>query len=85
MIKGTTISGFDFEIDEEILDSWEYMEAVREADVHPLAIIDLAIMTLGTNQYNALKEHIRSKYGKLKIDVVKADIISVFNVKVEKN
>lgn len=57
MIRGQTKSGFEFEIDEEVLDNWEILEVIDELEEKPNVIVRLSKMLLEDNQYKALKKH----------------------------
>lgn len=61
-IKGTTSSGFQYELTEESLDNYELLEILSEIDNGDQSKLPIMIeMFLGTEQKEALKEHIRSK------------------------
>ena len=57
MIRGQTKSGFDFEIDEEVLDNWEILEVIDELEEKPNLIVRLSKMLLEDEQYKTLKKH----------------------------
>lgn len=57
MIRGQTKSGFDFEIDEEVLDNWEILEVIDELEEKPNVIVRLSKMLLEDEQYKNLKKH----------------------------
>ena len=57
MIRGQTKSGFDFEIDEEVLDNWEILEVIDELEEKPNLIVRLSKMLLEDEQYKNLKKH----------------------------
>ncbi|MDO4393105.1 MAG: hypothetical protein Q4C80_01660 [Bacillota bacterium] len=55
MIKGTTKTGFEFEIDENVFDDWELVEAFREIERGDDGlIVDVVEQILGIEQKNAL-------------------------------
>lgn len=61
-VKGTTSSGFQYELTEESLDNYELLEILSEIDNGDQSKLPIMIeMFLGTEQKEALKEHIRSK------------------------
>ena len=57
MIRGQTKSGFEFEIDEEVLDNWEILEVIDELEEKPNLIVRLSKMLLEDEQYKKLKKH----------------------------
>ncbi len=65
MITGKTKSGFKFELDENVLDDWEYLEILSEIDEGKVQKLPKMFeMLLGKDQYKALKEFLR-KDGKV--------------------
>lgn len=66
MITGKTSSGFDFHLDEEKTDDYEFLEMVCEIDNGKVSLIPkMAIQLLGKDQMDALKEHVRDSDGKV--------------------
>lgn len=75
MITGKTDRGFEFEIDEEILDDYEFLEAICEIDKGDVSIIpDAARMLLGDEQLKRLKESARNEKGKISTKVMVDEI-----------
>lgn len=66
MIKGTTTTGFKFEIDEEVFNDYELLEALREIDTgNESAIVDVTNCMLTGEQKEALKNHLRNEKGRV--------------------
>lgn len=66
MITGKTSSGFDFHLDEEKTDDYEFLETLCEIDNGNVSLIPkMATQLLGKDQMNALKEHVRDSNGKV--------------------
>ena len=66
MIKGKTKSGFEFEIEEEVLDDYEILEdlcAVDNGEVNKIPKV--ASNILGEEQMKKLKEHLRGENGRV--------------------
>lgn len=61
MKKGKTESGFEFTVDEEILESWEFVELLAEVDENTLKSVSLLKLLLGKEQIDKLKEHLGGK------------------------
>ena len=60
---------FSIEIEEDALNDWEIMESFREIDKGNVsAVVDVAPMLLGDEQYRRLKSEIKETYGKVKLD-----------------
>lgn len=66
MFKGTTKSGFKFEIQEEVFDDYELLETLVDADNGDnMAIFKAIDMILDGAQKNKLKEHVRNENGRV--------------------
>lgn len=80
MLSGRTKSGFEFEIDNDILDDWELLECFREIDRgNEDYIVDAAKQLLGDEQYGKLKDFVREKYGRVKASVMADEIVDIMN------
>lgn len=65
MIKGKTSSGFEFAVDERILEDWSLVEAISMADSDDESeqirgLMNLVKLVLG-DQFDALKKHIADR------------------------
>ena len=68
MLKGTTESGFEYEISDETLDDYELMEELAEIDNGNMGKLPGVIEDiLGMKQKEKLKEHIKEEYGRVSI------------------
>ncbi len=66
MIEGKTKTGFAFELDEEVFNDYELLEALREVDTgNESAIVDVINRMLDKEQRNALKDHLRNEKGRV--------------------
>lgn len=75
MMTGTTSSGFDFEIDESRLDSWELIEDLAAlSDGQELKIVPVAKNLLGEEQLNRLKEHVKEQNGSVSLSAMFKEI-----------
>lgn len=79
MVKGTTQSGFTFEMEPEVLDDMELLEQVVECDENPVALCRVARMILGEEQKKALYNHLRNEKGKVPISAVGKEITEIFS------
>lgn len=60
MLKGITKSGFEYEVEDKALDSWELLESLVEVDEGNVgAIVKVARQLLSKAQLDSLKEHCR--------------------------
>ena len=84
MIKGTTETGFEFEIEDEILDDYELIEVLVDVDGGDMSLVPKMIdMLLGTDQKNKLKEHVRNTAGKVSAKAMMEEIAAIFKAKSE--
>lgn len=60
--KGTTKTGFPFDISMERMENYEIVETIAEIDENPLVLPRLLKLLLG-DQVAALKDHVRGKDG----------------------
>lgn len=56
-MTGTTKSGFNYEIDTELLKKWTFMRLSRKADEDATKLVDLLEYVLGADQTEALADH----------------------------
>lgn len=84
MLKGISASGFEFEIDEEVLDDWEMLELLQEIDDGKIGKLAKAIVfLLGEEQYEKLKNFIKARDGKIKASVMIDEFTSIMNAEKE--
>ncbi len=78
MVKGTTKSGFAFELEPDILDDMELLDQVAECDANPAALSRVIKMVLGEEQRKALYDHLRDERGKVPVNAVGEAITDIF-------
>ena len=65
MLRGKTESGFEFELDDNVLDDWKLVKYLRNVDKGDSQyIVDVAERLLGEEQCEKLENFIEEKYGK---------------------
>ena len=57
MIRGKTKNGFEYTIEDDVMNDWELLEIIDGMDENPQYMVRLAKRLLGSNQYDALKKH----------------------------
>lgn len=77
MIKGKTKSGFNYHIDENILQDYELLEAIAETEKNPIFITKVVRMLLGEDT-DKLKEHVRDENGHVSIEKMNVEITEIF-------
>lgn len=80
MIKGKTKSGFEFEIEEEVLDDYELLELLTETDKgNQVAIFKAIDHILIPDQKKRLKEHVRNEKGRVPASAMIAEITDIIS------
>ncbi|NCC60991.1 MAG: hypothetical protein EOM12_08605 [Verrucomicrobiae bacterium] len=85
MIKGTTKSGFKFEIQDDTLNDYELFEMISVVDVNPLILPRLVARLLGEEQKNNLINHVRGENDIAPLDKVSDEVKEIFETKPVKN
>lgn len=73
-----TKSGFEADIDEDQLDDYRLMKAVREAQTSPVAVVDVVGFVLGDNNEARLIDHLVETTGKASLEAIKEAIGEIF-------
>lgn len=86
-MKGTTSSGFEYNLDETALDDYELLEDLCELDNGNTArTISALNRLLGTEQKDRLKEYLREENGRVPASKMMIEMGEIFNsVKAGKN
>ncbi|MBS4750968.1 hypothetical protein KG091_07740 [Carnobacteriaceae bacterium zg-ZUI78] len=77
MIKGTTQTGFSYEIDDKRLANYELLEYLSELDTNPLLLPKIVKILLG-DQAIALKNHVRDENGLVDMNKMSNEISDIF-------
>lgn len=95
MIKGTTESGFSFEIPDERFNNMEVIDLLREiqrgeegeiGEAEMLfAVSGLAELLLGKKDKKRMYNHLRKESGQVPIDAVMAEVMNIFNASKQGN
>ena len=79
MIKGVTESGFEFELEDDILDDYELLEVLHKIDKGDYGLVpDMVKKLLGVEQKESLKNHIRTDKGKVSSSRMMDEIMQIF-------
>lgn len=79
MITGKTTSGFEFKLEEHVLDNMELLDAIVEADENPAVIPKIVNMVLGKDGKKHLYDHLRTNKGNVPIMAVANEIAEIFS------
>lgn len=81
MRRGKTESGFEFEVNEEILDDYELLELLCQIDDGDTqCTIKMVDRLLGSEQKEKLKDHVRDENGKVSARKLLAEVGEIFNL-----
>ena len=79
MIKGITKTGFEFKLEDEILDDYELLEALCSVDHGNYSdVAKLVEMLLGKEQKEALKTFLRKRDGRGRTSAIMNEISDIF-------
>lgn len=80
-MKGKTDSGFDFDVEKEVFDDMELLDALVEADSGSLmAVSKVAQKVLGTEQKKRLYDHLRQENGRVPVQMVSDEIANIMKL-----
>lgn len=78
MLSGKTASGFAWQVEGEFGDDYELLEAIRRVDSNPTAVVDVIELSLGREQAQRLKEHLRAQNGRVRISDMQTELSEIF-------
>lgn len=79
MLKGTTKTGFRYEIADERLNNFELVEILADIDENPLLMPKLLDLLLGERQARNLKNYLRDEDGFVSTEKIEVTITEIFN------
>lgn len=80
-MKGKTDSGFDFDVEKEVFDDMELLDALVEADSGSLiAVPKVAEKILGKDQKKRLYDHLRQENGRVPVHLVSDEIGNIMKL-----
>lgn len=80
MIEGKTKTGFEFSIDENVMDDWDFFSDVTDlSEGNAVKIVPILKKLLGNEQLNSLKEHCRTESGKVPLSAMVAEYSEIMN------
>jgi len=74
MIQGKTKTGFEFKINDAVLNDYELLELFSDVDENPLLVPKVVKMILGKEQKDALIEHVRNDKGVAPADKIAEEL-----------
>ena len=80
MLKGKTETGFEFEIDEDVKDDMELLDAITYIDKGDWTYVtEVLDRLLGTEQKKKLYDHCRNEKGRAPASVVMQEVKNIFD------
>ena len=80
MLEGTTSTGFAYGVEEDVLDDYELLELMCEADKGKGgAWLEVTEKLLGKKQKEDLKEHVRNEKGKVSAKRMVEEVLEILN------
>ena len=80
MLRGKTESGFEFELDDDVLDDYELLELFCKIDEGETSLTTKMVdILLGEEQKERLKDHVRVKSGRVSSKRLLAEITEILN------
>lgn len=79
MLKGTTKSGFRYEINENIGDDYELLKLITKVEQDGTLIFDLTEKLLGVKQAANLEKFLKKRDGYVSTKKVIEEVIEIFN------
>ena len=80
MLKGTTKSGFNFELNEDDLDDYELFELIVGVGENQFLLPKLVTKLLGEEQKKRLFDHVRTPDGRVRMTVIDKEITDIFSM-----
>lgn len=82
MFTGKTSTGFEFSLQDEVLDDYELLETLQDIDGGDYGkTTKMVTMLLGQAQKDALKDHVRSENGRVSARKMIAEVMEIFESK----
>lgn len=80
MLRGKTESGFEYELDDDVLDDYELLELFCQIDEGETSLtVKMVDTLLGEEQKERLKDHVRAKSGRVSAQRLLAEVTEILN------
>lgn len=78
-IKGKTSTGFEFTVDQDVMDDMELIDAISDTmDNNPISFSVVCTKLLGKDQKKLLYDHLRNESGRVTVEAVSNEIADIF-------
>ena len=80
MKKGTTSTGFSFEVDENRFNNMEFLDALAESSENALAFPRALSLILDKDQKQRLYDHVRTEDGRVPFESIDREITEIMEI-----
>lgn len=82
MVSGTTSTGFEFNVNEKVVNDWRFISAVSDAESNDDAIkirgtVQMVRILLGSKETD-LMEHVKQEDGTVPFDQIEKEVVEIF-------
>lgn len=75
-----TASGFEFEIEDGVLDNMELLDAIAELEENPLKLTKVVKLLLGEETKERLYDHVRNDKGRVPAEALSTEVVDIFKL-----
>lgn len=75
-----TASGFEFEIEDGVLDNMELLDAIAELEENPLKLTKVVKLLLGDETKERLYDHVRNDKGRVPAEALSKEVAEIFKL-----
>lgn len=75
-----TASGFEFEIEDGVLDNMELLDAIAELEENPLKLTKVVKLLLGEETKERLYDHVRNDKGRVPAEALSKEVAEIFKL-----
>lgn len=75
-----TASGFEFEIEDGVLDNMELLDAIAELEENPLKLTKVVKLLLGDKTKERLYDHVRNDKGRVPAEALSKEMAEIFKL-----
>lgn len=83
MIKGKTTSGFEFNVDENVMNDMEIVDALVDADsgniLEKASAVSVICKKVLGNERKKLYDHVRTDEGRVPPEAIEKEMLEIFN------
>lgn len=90
MVKGVTSTGFEFSVNEDVIEDWRFVTAIADAESDDdraklQGTAQMVRLLLDRKSERALMEHVKREDGIVPTEAVQKEVVEIFNAIGEEN